>query len=136
MRVGFCMVALGIAVVTLALLMPLPFVLIPAGWALGGAGIGAAYSAGGLLCIGLAPPGREGEVSAQLQLTEALGTAIGTGVAGAMIAVFGRYATNANKMCVIFFGLAVAVAFLGAALVPRQWGMGEAANAEVGPAKR
>lgn len=133
-RIGFCLVALGIAIVTVALLTSLPFALIPAGWALGGAGIGAAYSAGGLLCIGLAPAGREGEVSAQLQLTEALGTAIGTGVAGAMIALFGRFATNANKMCVIFFGLAIAVAFLGAALAPRQWGAGEPADSGIDPA--
>ncbi len=120
-RIGFFLVGIGIALVTATLLTSLPFLLIPLGWAIGGAGIGAAYSAGGLLCIALAPPGREGEVSAQLQLTEALGTALGTGIAGAFIALFRHLASNAHKGSMLFFGLAIVVGFLGAGLASRIW---------------
>jgi MFS family permease len=119
MQVGFVLVAVGIALVTSALVLPLPFFLIPLGWAVGGAGIGSAYTAVGLLCIALAPPEREGEVSAQLQLTESLGTALGAGAGGALLALSKPLGLTLQGANFIFFMGALLAALLGAALAHR-----------------
>ncbi len=119
MQVGFVLVAAGIALVTAALVRALPFFLIPLGWAVGGAGIGSAYTAVGLLCIALAPPKREGEVSAQLQLTESLGTALGAGAGGALLALSGQLGLSVKEANGIFFAVALGAALLGALLADR-----------------
>lgn len=119
MQVGFVLVAVGIALVTSALVLPLPFFLIPLGWAVGGAGIGSAYTAVGLLCIALAPPEREGEVSAQLQLTESLGTALGAGAGGALLALSKPLGLTLQGANFIFFLGALLAALLGAAIAHR-----------------
>lgn len=118
-QVGFVLVAAGIALVTAALVRALPFFLIPLGWAVSGAGIGSAYTAVGLLCIALAPPEREGEVSAQLQLTESLGTALGAGAGGALLALSGQLGLSMKEANGIFFAAALGAALLGAALAGR-----------------
>ena len=84
-RGGLLLLALGIAVVAVGLLTSLPEWLVWVGWAVGGAGMGFAFSAGGLICIAEAAPGHEGEVSGQLQLAEALSTAAGAGVGGGLL---------------------------------------------------
>jgi MFS family permease len=83
---GFALLAVGICMVGAGLLTALPLVLAPVGWALAGAGVGMAYQAIGLFCLARASAGREGEVSTQLQLAEALSTAAGTGLGGAFVA--------------------------------------------------
>ncbi|HRI51073.1 MAG TPA: MFS transporter, partial [Pseudomonadota bacterium] len=118
-QVGFVLVAAGIALVTAALVGALPFFLIPLGWAVSGAGIGSAYTAVGLLCIALAPPEREGEVSGQLQLTESLGTALGAGAGGALLALSGQLGLSMKEANGIFFAAALGAALLGAALAGR-----------------
>ena len=57
------------------------------GWALGGLGMGLAYSMLTLASIESAPSGTEGAAAAAVQLAEALGIALGTGVTGAVVAV-------------------------------------------------
>jgi MFS family permease len=84
--IGFAIMAVGIALVAATLLTMLPPALGLLGWATGGAGIGLAYAAGGLVCIAAAPDERQGEVSGQLQLAEALGTSAGAGLGGALLA--------------------------------------------------
>ena len=56
-------------------------------WAVAGLGMGIAYSTGTLAVISTAEPGREGAASASVQLAEALGIALGTGLAGAVVAL-------------------------------------------------
>ena len=83
---GFALVALAIGLVAAGLLTTLPALLVPLGWMVGGAGMGFAFTACGLLCIAAAPTGLEGQVSGQLHLVEALGTAAGAGLGGLVIA--------------------------------------------------
>ena len=120
MSVGFLLLAIGIATVGAGLLFSLPFVLVPLGWALAGGGVGLAFTAGGLICIREAAPGREGEVSGQLQLLEALGTATGAGVGGAVIAALVPYAGSSLRLAYApVFGLTLTAAILGLVLSRR-----------------
>jgi predicted MFS family arabinose efflux permease len=51
-----------------------------------GLGMGLGYAPTSLLMLRMAPPGREGQTSASLNLADVLGTAIGIGVGGAAVA--------------------------------------------------
>jgi MFS family permease len=114
--VGFAMLAAGISVVAAALLTRLPLLLVPLGWALGGAGIGLSYGAGTLLCLAEAPPGQEGEVSGQLQMIESLGAATGAAVGGAVLAVTQTLGCSAREAHASVFALTFGAALLGAGL--------------------
>jgi MFS family permease len=54
-------------------------------WGVASFGMGVAYSTATLVILERASPGREGEASAALQLASMLGTALGTGVGGALL---------------------------------------------------
>lgn len=56
------------------------------GWAFAGLGIGIVYPVATLAILEAAPPGREGEVSATLQIANAVAIALGTGLGGDLIA--------------------------------------------------
>ena len=118
-RAGFLLLAVGIALVAATLVTSLPVLLIPLGWAIGGAGIGFAFSAGGLICFAAAPAGQEGEVSGQLQLAESLSTAAGTGIGGALLATLGRAGHTPRQAHAAVFALTIAAALLGALLASR-----------------
>lgn len=85
--IGTLLIAAGILVTTLVLLPDTPLYLAAVGWAIGGLGMGLAYTTLSLLTLESAEPGREGSASAALQLTFTLGTAFGTGVGGAAVAL-------------------------------------------------
>ena len=118
-QVGFALLTLGIVLVAIALLTALPAWLVPLGWAVGGAGIGFAYSAGSLICIAQAPPGREGEVSGQLQLAEALGTAAGTGIGGSLLASLESAGRTPRLAHGAVFAMTLLVGLLGLAIAGR-----------------
>jgi MFS family permease len=110
---GFLVLAVGIAVVAVALLTSLPFALVPLGWVIAGTGIGLAYSAGSLVCIAAAREGQEGQVSAQLQLAEALSTAAGTGFGGALMASLARMGGTPREAHGAVFAVTLAAALIG-----------------------
>jgi hypothetical protein len=114
-RLGFLLLALGITVAGAGLCTGpvLPALVIPAGWCVAGFGIGLAYSAGTLLCIGAAPAGHEGEVSAQLDLLESLGVAAGAGLGGALLALVLAQGGSPAKAEASVFVLMLAVALAG-----------------------
>jgi hypothetical protein len=111
--IGFLVLAAGIALVAAVLLTSLPVALVPLGWVVAGTGIGLAYSAGGLVCIAAARQGEEGRVSAQLQLTEALSTAAGTGLGGALMASVARIGGTPREAHGAVFAVTCATALLG-----------------------
>jgi len=116
---GFWILAAGITIVAAVLLTSLPVALVPLGWAVAGMGIGLAYSAGGLVCIAAARQGQEGQVSAQLQLAEALSTAAGAGFGGALMASLARMGGTPRAAHGAVFAATVATALLGAAVARR-----------------
>lgn len=85
-RLGCALVAGGVvALFLVALGAPVPLVVVA--WAVAGLGMGLAYAPQAVTVLALAAPGEEGAASAAIQLSDALGTALGTGLAGALIAL-------------------------------------------------
>jgi len=110
---GPLLLAVG-ALVTAGAALPAlgPWVAVP-GWALGGAGIGMVYAALTVLALRLTPPARHGEVSAALQVSDALGAALGLAGSGALfLALIGAGGTVAYLA-----GLLLAAAVGGLAVV-------------------
>ncbi|MHB8504182.1 MAG: MFS transporter [Acidimicrobiales bacterium] len=85
-RLGEALVVLAIGAMVAVLLPGVPPpVAIPA-WGLAGLGMGIAYAPLSLATLDRAGPGEEGAATSSLQLCDVLGTALGTGVAGALVA--------------------------------------------------
>jgi hypothetical protein len=82
------------------------------GWAIGGAGMGLAFNSTSVAALDAAPPGEEGTTSGALQLADALGVALATGLGGAVVAAGDRGATSPAVSLMIVFLIS------GAALVP------------------
>ncbi len=86
-RLGFCCIAAGIVGVAASLSSSVPVWTVVVSWSIGAAGMGFAYAPLSLVMLDAAEPGREGAASAALQLSDQLGFALGTGVAGAAVAL-------------------------------------------------
>ena len=87
-RAGFLLLVPGIATVAVGSIPDgLPFWFIHIGAALGGFGMGLAYSAHAQLALRSVPEAEVGSTTSSLQLTDNLGVALGTGAAGAVVAL-------------------------------------------------
>jgi len=115
---GFGFVALGI-VGMFGALGPLPLVPSVAAWSVGGFGIGLAYAPLAVTVLGLAEPGRQGSASSSLQLTDVLGTALGTGLGGAFVALGEARGWATRSALELAFGVTLAVAMIGIAAARR-----------------
>lgn len=81
----------------------LPTVLAIPIWGLAGIGIGLTYAPLSVTVLAAARPGEEGAASASIQLSDGLGIALGTGVAGWLIAAAdGRGAAVASGVTAVF----------------------------------
>ena len=109
-RPGEGLVAVGLGVMTCVVLLPsVPPALAILAWALAGAGIGTAYSPLSVTTLDLAAAGEEGRATSALQLCDVLGQAIGTGVAGAIVAATARIGPGTGVALALSFAIAVAV---------------------------
>jgi MFS family permease len=86
-RTGFVLIVVGIAGVAAALEPSVPMWTIVVAWSVGSFGMGSAFAPLSLVTLDNAEPGREGQASSSLQLTDQLGFALGTGIGGAAIAL-------------------------------------------------
>jgi MFS family permease len=118
-RAGFLIVAAGIACEVAALFHGVPVAVGVAGWAVGGFGIGLAYSPVSLIVLGEAPSGQEGVASASLQLADTLGVALGAGLGGVLVAVGAAAGWAAWAGIAGAYALAAAVAVAAAVLARR-----------------
>lgn len=91
--IGLALIAAGIAGIVAELLLALPAPLVIAAWGIAGLGMGLAFSTISLVVLRQAPPGQEGTTSSAMQLANGLGTALGTGLGGVVIA----YASRGNS---------------------------------------
>jgi MFS family permease len=78
-----------------------------------GLAMGPAYAALSVTTLAVAEPGLEGRSTSALQLTDVLGVALGTGVAGAIVAAGDGLETDLRWSLTAVFGLAVGLAVLG-----------------------
>jgi MFS family permease len=118
-RLGFATVALGIVGFAAVLSPAVPIVVGIAAWAVAGLGMGLAYSTLSLVTLREAAAGEEGSASAALQLSDVLGTALGTGVGGALIAAGLALGAEAWWGLAAAFAVGAAVDILGVALSGR-----------------
>jgi predicted MFS family arabinose efflux permease len=115
---GFVIVALGISGSALVLDTATPIAVAAIAWAVGGFGIGLAYSTLSLVVLREAPPGQEGTASSALQLLDNLGVAIGVGIGGAAVAIGVAHGNDAAGIGVAY-AVSAAVALVGVAVARR-----------------
>ncbi|MGH2616778.1 MAG: MFS transporter, partial [Thermomicrobiales bacterium] len=110
-------------VVTAAVLSPrIPLLLSLVGWGVAGLGMGLAYTTLGLAMLEQAEPGQEGDASASLQLATVLGSGLGAGIGGALIALMSAQEEMLTRALLLQDGLmlaVVAIAFVAARGLPR-----------------
>lgn len=117
-RLGFALLA-GATVGMLVVVLALPaWAAVPV-WGVAGLAMGLAYPPLSVSALGAAAPGREGEATAALHLCDVLGTAVGTGVGGAAVALADARGWDVADGTVLPFALALAVALAGLAAAHR-----------------
>src|SRR6266516_1829219 len=84
--IGLLVVAVGLAGITSVLIPEIPAIVAIVAWGVGGLGMGLAYSTLSLVVLETAPKDQVGSASASMELSSVLGTALGTGLGGVIIA--------------------------------------------------
>ncbi|MGH2467756.1 MAG: MFS transporter [Candidatus Limnocylindrales bacterium] len=118
-RAGLVGVTIGVLGVATILASAVPVEVGVAAWGLAGFGMGLAYSPISLTVIRDAPAGQEGSATAAMQLCDVLGTALGTGLGGAIVAAGIALAIEPHQYLAVAFAISVAAAAFGLALTPR-----------------
>jgi MFS family permease len=116
---GLTLVVAGLAGMAALLWSAVPVWVAFVAWSVAGFGIGMAYSPISLTALGWARPGEEGRISASVQLSDVLGTALGTGVGGAAVAVVHQQGGSPRLGLGLAFAAAGAVAIMGIMVTPR-----------------
>jgi MFS family permease len=83
---GLLLIALGLAGITSVLMPGIPVIVAIIAWGVSGLGMGLAYSTLTLVVLETAPADQMGSASASMELSSVLGTALGTGLGGVIIA--------------------------------------------------
>jgi MFS family permease len=112
-RTGLVGLAACWAVAALAMDDSTPVAVLVLAFALSGLAMGPAYASISVTTLGLAEPGAEGRATSALQLTDVLGTALGTGAAGALVAFGDRSDIELPVTLAVVFAVGAAVALLG-----------------------
>jgi MFS family permease len=111
-RGGFAVVAVGVLAFAAVLSPAVPVLVGILAWAVAGLGMGFAYSPLSIVVLRDAPPETAGAATAGLQLSDVLGTALGTGVGGAFVAA-GERAGQISLGLAWAFAVAVLIAVAG-----------------------
>lgn len=132
-RVGALCLVVGSLIYVACLLPGVPVPVWFLASAVCGFGMGTAYSPLSVVALERAESGREGAATSSLQLTDILGVALGTGLAGVIVTVGDRLgADRGPTMAVIFLG-AAAVAVVVAVLAARLGGPARASSSRATP---
>ena len=109
-RWGECLVLGGLSLMLVALLPSVPPALGVLAWAVAGGGMGVSYAPLSVTTLDRAVPGAEGKATASLQLFDVLGQAVGTGVAGALVAATAEGLGHRSGVALAFlFGIVVGI---------------------------
>jgi MFS family permease len=117
--VGLATVVLGICATAAVLIPAVPVIWAVPAVTIAGLGMGLAYAPLSLVVLSEATPGAEGSATAALQLSDTIGTALGTGVAGAIVAAAARAGVATWVGLAGAFAVAIVVGLLGVSLSPR-----------------
>jgi MFS family permease len=117
--VGFAVALVGLAGFMLVLRQDVTWLVAVPAFAIAGFGMGLSYSPTALIVLREASPELQGAASSALSLTDMLGTALGTGVTGAIVAAGVRASGEPVPALTIAFGLAIVVGLVGLLLTGR-----------------
>jgi MFS family permease len=118
---GLLVLAAGCAGGAIMVLPSAPIVIAPLAWGIAGLGMGIAYSTLSLVVLEDAVPGEEGSATAALQLMNVLGSALGAGIGGAIIAQAGASSANVGAALIrqdLLMIAALAIGLLTAQRLP------------------
>jgi MFS family permease len=118
-RTGFAIALTGIALFAATLLPFTPIALAIAAWSITGFGMGLGYAPLSLAVLRDAPAETQGAATSALQLSDVIGTALGAGSAGAIVALGDRLGAPTGESLAVAFGGALAIGLLGVALAGR-----------------
>lgn len=118
-RYGFVVLAVGIALMMVTLLAGVPPALGVVAWGVAGLGIGVSYPPISLTTLALSEPGREGSATASMQLSDVLGTALGTGIGGVVIAAGDRHGWALRPTLLAVYAMALTMSVVGVLLAGR-----------------
>ena len=110
--IGAALIGVGIGVASLVLIPAMPVFMAAIGWAVAGLGMGLAYSMLALIMLETSAPGEEGFSSSAVQLMFTLGTALGAGVGGAVVALSDTGIISLRSALAVVFGIMAVVALL------------------------
>ncbi len=103
---GSILVALGILLVSLALLDAVHGAWVSVAWGIGGLGMGVAYPMVSLELLASSESGREGETAGAMKLNETLMAAVGVSIAGAIVAAGENGGWTGGSLFAVFIVMA------------------------------
>jgi len=118
-RAGFVVTLIGLATFSLVLIPDVPVWLAVPTFAVAGLGMGLGYAPLSLIVLREAPPETQGAASSALSLLDTLGTALGIGVSGAIVAASLRVSGDPAQGLAGGFAVAMAVGLVGLGLTGR-----------------
>lgn len=113
MRTGFAVMLLGIVLVVPVLWPWWPLWATFLAWSVGGLGMGLLYNPATVAAMSYAVDGREGEVSSQVTLADAVGFSLMGGIGGATVAIADRTSWSLTAALGTNFALAIGLAAVG-----------------------
>lgn len=117
-RAGELLALSALVAMGFVILPGVPVALAVAAWGWGGLGMGMAYAPLSITTLDRAPAGEEGRATSGLQLTDVLGQALGTGSAGALVAI-GAARLGARAGVALAFGLGTVVGLVAVTVAAR-----------------
>ncbi len=118
-RIGFAITTIGLAGMLLVLNPEVPWLFGVLTFGVAGFGMGLSYSPLALIVLRESTPETQGSATSSLSLTDSLGTAIGTGLTGAMVAASVRATGESATGLAAGFAIAVAIGLGGLVLTAR-----------------
>ena len=116
---GFTVLLVGVIGFATILVPTVPIVVATVTWGIAGLGMGLSYSVLSLVVLRWAAPGEQGAATAGLQLSDVLGTSLGTGLGGALVAAGLRAGSPGWVGLAETFAVAAGVAVVGLLLTRR-----------------
>ena len=118
-RWGAGLLVVGLVAVALSVSPATPVALAYVAWSIAGLGMGLSFAPQSLVALSEAGDGVEGRATASLQLSDTLGVALGTGVAGAVVAVGESSGWALQPTLAAVFSISAAAAVLAAVVAGR-----------------
>lgn len=116
---GMICVTVAIALGSVVVIEGAPLAVVVLAWAIGGLGMGLSYSPTSMVALSEAEPGRQGAATSSVQLTDVLGAALGTGIAGALVAAAPSFDWSRRDALTLVFTMMTVVAVVGIAAARR-----------------